>query len=51
MYANRLIGRRSITRREWLSKTSNGFGAFALSTLLAEDFGLGAGTGKGKGGC
>ncbi len=45
MYANRLIRQRSITRREWLSRTSNGFGALALSTLLAEDFGLGASLG------
>ena len=48
MYANRLIGRRSITRREWLSKTSNGFGALALSTVLAEDFGLGASLGSNR---
>ena len=48
MYANRLIGPRSITRREWLSKTSNGFGALALSTLLAEDFGLGASLGSNR---
>ena len=46
MYAKRSIGHRSITRREWLSKTSNGFGALALSTLLAEDFGLGASLGS-----
>ena len=48
MYANRLIGQRSITRREWLSRTSNGFGALALSTLLAEDFGLAASLASGK---
>ena len=48
MYANRLIGCRSTSRREWLSRTSNGFGALALSTLLAEDFGLGASLGSDK---
>ena len=37
MSNSRWTGRRPITRREWLSTASNGFGMLALSTLLAEE--------------
>ena len=37
MSDSRWTGRRPITRREWLSAASNGFGMLALSTLLAKE--------------
>ena len=36
MFGNRPANPRAMTRREWLSNASNGFGMLALSTLLAE---------------
>ena len=37
MSDSRWTGRRPLTRREWLSTASNGFGMLALSALLAEE--------------
>ena len=37
MFADGSAGRRTMTRREWLSTASNGFGMLALSSLLAEE--------------
>ncbi|MDE0433662.1 MAG: DUF1501 domain-containing protein [Bryobacterales bacterium] len=37
MFADASAVRRTMTRREWLSTASNGFGMLALSSLLAEE--------------
>lgn len=37
MFADGFAGLRTMTRREWLSTASNGFGMLALSSLLAEE--------------
>ena len=37
MFASRPGGRHAMTRREWLSTASNGFGLLTLASLLAEE--------------
>ena len=37
MFANPLMGRQPLSRRQWLGTVSNGFGMLALSTLMTEE--------------
>ncbi len=46
MFGNRPASPKPMTRREWLSNASNGFGMLALSTLLAEQASAAAGQSK-----